>query len=381
MPVTLKHPAVHYRFRIWSVRFALATLTISLLVLTGWAFNVSLLKGPLSQQVLMNPITALSILLISIAILLLNFSGQPPATGKLTAHFMLLIAFSFALWKLLNSVGIINKPIDHLLFYNEIQAAIRDGKLCVIPPVTVACLLLTSLAGWVLPVKTRTGSIPAQYLALLVITIAFFSLLSHLYRIEAFYGIFDYIPMPLYSAISFTLLALSIFAATGNSGLMDIFSGSHSGSVMARFVVPAVLLVPTTFGLLRLYGHWTGIFTTEFGVGILVLSIIAFFLTLTWYTARLLNARDKEKEMAAQDLQKTRAETQYQAQLLQNISDAVISTDVDFIIVSWNKAAEQMYGWRADEVLGRTITEVLKPTYEKETRDENRFRSSFLPRS
>jgi PAS domain S-box-containing protein len=34
---------------------------------------------------------------------------------------------------------------------------------------------------------------------------------------------------------------------------------------------------------------------------------------------------------------------------LQNISDAVISTDNDFTIVTWNKAAEEMYGWLEKE--------------------------------
>jgi PAS domain S-box-containing protein len=56
--------------------------------------------------------------------------------------------------------------------------------------------------------------------------------------------------------------------------------------------------------------------------------------------------------------------------LLQNISDVIISTDVDFRIVSWNKAAEEMYGWTQQEVLNKPITDVVKPVYEKESRED-----------
>lgn len=50
----------------------------------------------------------------------------------------------------------------------------------------------------------------------------------------------------------------------------------------------------------------------------------------------------------------------YQAGLLENIPDAVISTDLDFHIRSWNKGAEHIYGWTEAEVLGKTTSEVLK---------------------
>jgi PAS domain S-box-containing protein len=49
----------------------------------------------------------------------------------------------------------------------------------------------------------------------------------------------------------------------------------------------------------------------------------------------------------------------YQAFLLENVSDAIVASDVNFIIQSWNKAAEELYGWRAAEVIGKSVTEIL----------------------
>ncbi|MCS6882215.1 MAG: diguanylate cyclase [Oscillochloridaceae bacterium] len=53
----------------------------------------------------------------------------------------------------------------------------------------------------------------------------------------------------------------------------------------------------------------------------------------------------------------------YQASLLANVADAVIATDLTFRIQSWNAAAERIYGWTANEVLGRPVDEVLVTRY------------------
>ncbi|MBK8047499.1 MAG: PAS domain S-box protein [Anaerolineales bacterium] len=54
-----------------------------------------------------------------------------------------------------------------------------------------------------------------------------------------------------------------------------------------------------------------------------------------------------------------RAELQlrYQANLLDNISDAVISVDNNLRVISWNRAAEVLYGYPATEVIGRPLRE------------------------
>jgi PAS domain-containing protein len=43
----------------------------------------------------------------------------------------------------------------------------------------------------------------------------------------------------------------------------------------------------------------------------------------------------------------------YQANLLQNVSDAIVATDRHFIITGWNPAAENIYGWSPEEAIGR----------------------------
>lgn len=46
--------------------------------------------------------------------------------------------------------------------------------------------------------------------------------------------------------------------------------------------------------------------------------------------------------------------------------DAIISKNLDGIITSWNKSAERMFGWKAEEAIGKHITLIIPP----ELRDE-----------
>lgn len=61
---------------------------------------------------------------------------------------------------------------------------------------------------------------------------------------------------------------------------------------------------------------------------------------------------------------------QYQSNLLENVSEAIIGTDMQFHVLTWNPAAEQVYGWRAEEVIGEPINEFLQTRYETESQEE-----------
>jgi PAS domain S-box-containing protein len=81
--------------------------------------------------------------------------------------------------------------------------------------------------------------------------------------------------------------------------------------------------------------------------------------------------RDITERKQAEDVDKRQRELlNYQASLIDNVSDAIVSSDNDYRIISWNKAAEQMYGWREDEVIGKNVLELLKPIYLNANMDE-----------
>jgi len=69
---------------------------------------------------------------------------------------------------------------------------------------------------------------------------------------------------------------------------------------------------------------------------------------------------------AVQDItERKRAEEalRYQAVLLANTHDAIIASDEHYRLTAWNAAAESLYGWKAEEVLGRFGLDVTQTEF------------------
>lgn len=55
----------------------------------------------------------------------------------------------------------------------------------------------------------------------------------------------------------------------------------------------------------------------------------------------------------------TQKQVDHYKMLVENVNDAIISTDTNFNITSWNRAAELMYGWKEEEVKGLRVRNVI----------------------
>ena len=75
-------------------------------------------------------------------------------------------------------------------------------------------------------------------------------------------------------------------------------------------------------------------------------------------------SRDITERMLAQEA------INYQANLVACVTDAIIATDMKFVISAWNTAAEKIYGWKAAEVLGQPMDDFIRPEYQHISRDE-----------
>lgn len=74
-----------------------------------------------------------------------------------------------------------------------------------------------------------------------------------------------------------------------------------------------------------------------------------------------LKQKNESLKAEVQLRKKVEAENYFQATLQNNISDVVISIDIDQNITSWNPAAEELYGWSREEVIGKKINNIIFP--------------------
>ena len=63
--------------------------------------------------------------------------------------------------------------------------------------------------------------------------------------------------------------------------------------------------------------------------------------------------------------ERKRAEEQlrYQAALLANVNDAIVASDAQYRLTAWNAAAESLYGWKAEQVLGQLGLDITQTEY------------------
>jgi PAS domain S-box-containing protein len=53
----------------------------------------------------------------------------------------------------------------------------------------------------------------------------------------------------------------------------------------------------------------------------------------------------------------------YEELVLQNVSEIIVITDLQFVVQVWNKAAEKFYGVPASAAIGRSMKDLVQFTY------------------
>lgn len=77
----------------------------------------------------------------------------------------------------------------------------------------------------------------------------------------------------------------------------------------------------------------------------------------------IINVLGRKKELYCIDvdlfkIKEAERQIKFQSKMLDEIGEAVIATDMEGKVIYWNNAAEKLYGWAKNEVLGKSITEL-----------------------
>jgi PAS domain S-box-containing protein len=108
---------------------------------------------------------------------------------------------------------------------------------------------------------------------------------------------------------------------------------------------------------IRMEGVWAGVFGLYSGeVGVFQTGVAALLDEVTSDLAFALTnlEREKHRERAEEALRK-------QARIIDEVHDAIVSTDMGGNVTSWNKGAEILMGYTAEEALGRHVSFLYPP--------------------
>jgi PAS domain S-box-containing protein len=342
----------------WSLYLTFSVISLGVLVLLGWQFDIEFLKRPIKGLLAMNPLTALLFVLSGSA---LYFRlGKTTANLKGLALVLSGIVFILAFIKFVNVVTATDSGIDLFLYRQSMYASTDYGMPTRMGMNTAMCFMCVSLVNWLAGYESRIEKkLPSQYIALAPGLLSILSLLGYLYGVPAFYGTPQKISMAIHTSAGFLCFSLAILFSNPAKGFMKVFTGTSPGSRAARLLIPAAIIIPSLLGYLRLLGVRAGLYSAEFGVASLVLSIIAIFVLLIWHHSVSLNIgdeiRNKVEDQLEQHIRQLRESEEKFQKVFQSSAVGISITQIsDTTFQDVNEAFLAITGYSRSELIGKS---------------------------
>jgi signal transduction histidine kinase len=277
-------------------------VTIASLALVGWAAGIPYLRGEVLGPSVLLPNTAVGFLLGGIALWLLHAETDArPRVARLVATGCLWGMLAIAGAVLIERATGVDLGVDRVLFADGVSDLARrtsqpaPGRIAVN---SCICFVLTGIALLTLDHEVGRGRRPGQWLAFVALAIAATALVGYLYGARPLYAFDRVAGMALYTALTFVLLLVGMLAARADRGGIALITGPDLGGVLARRLLPMVVMVPTGLGWLWIRAREGMLVTREGGVAAFVVATIGTLGLVVLLSAQALRTADRERAAA-----------------------------------------------------------------------------------
>lgn len=261
------------------------------------------------------------------------------------------------------------------------------------PPITGRPSILSAVSFSLHGLALVLLDVPAKRMRLLVeglivlpVQIALLALIGHICGVPSFYGWKSLYPdstMSALAAVTFVLLGAGLLAARPDRGLMRVLTGDSAGSLVARRLLLAPVIIPLATGLATIALRRLGTFNLEFvGWSFSFLNIF-FFTAVIWWVGVLLHGADGVRRQAEAELREANDQLEHRvgertrelAQAVETLqhserrfraiiehgSDSVALVNADNRIIYLSPAVKTVEGYAPEELLGRSGLENTHP--------------------
>ncbi len=340
------------RLKTFSEFTGIIIVIIGVLVLIGWAFNISILKsaGPGFSTIKSN---------VGLAFIFIGFSLWLQQTNRINhnnkriAQILALAAALIGLLTLIEYLSGVNLGIDQLLF-KEAVGALNTSSPNRMAFSAALSLFIAGIALLLIDVKSVRDYEPVQILAIIGVLISLLVLIGYAYGSSALYHIPQYTAIALYAALSLALLFIGILFARPDTGIMNIITSKSLGGIIARRLIPAVIIIPFILGLLWQLGAKANLYDQAFGYALFAFSTIIFLILLLWNTIIPIHRIDIQRKKIQETL---RLSSIYNRSLIEANIDPLVTIGPDGKITDVNNSTETVTGYTRDEIIGTDFSD------------------------
>jgi PAS domain S-box-containing protein len=271
---------------------------IGTLVALGWTLGIFQLVQIHQSWPRMAPSTAIGLVLIAIALAttVKGFPNNRIRSAVLISLVCVGLICVLTLGEYLSGWGM--SP-DRWFLGFDVHTSV-DGAVGFMAPNTALALLLITGAVSLLDAQTESVRRSAQYMAWAVFVIALNAVLGFGYGTASQYIFLNRPGMAIHTGCALILLSIGIVCARPNLRLVQMITSDTSGSLLARRLSLAAVVVPVFLGLVAILGERAGYYDGAFAASLLVATSILVFLVVIWRNADSLYHLDLKRQQAEQ---------------------------------------------------------------------------------
>lgn len=339
----MENQQINFRIRVISICFAALSLLLVLFVEAEWALGLRSLSSFGKNFVPMAEETAIVIILLAIASILLVTSPTKQFVRGILLVFNL-ISITVAILSLIDIIT--NYQFNLSDFIQQESNKVNGIILGRMSYVTAICIIFSSISQ--LFILKNKQQLSVAY-SILVFVIAYLVIVGYSYGVPFFYtgGI---TPMSWPTSFGFLFLSVAqVFAAGKNCMPICLFIGNSTGALMMRKLIPIVCIVMLVQNFADLYflnEHSTSAALVSGLIDITKMIVVG--LAISIVSKRVGHSIDQN----ILELKLSQAKVNQLMQAVENSPATIIITDLNGNIVYVNKKFEEISGYTKEEVLG-----------------------------
>ena len=330
---------------------AIVVIALAVFILAGSMFNFQLMQNISPYGITMNPLAAIEYILLGTCFLLVSIKKTFQGKNAII-NLLLLTNIFICVTVLLSYLSGIDIDIDKILCKVEI----RDLKLSRMSRFTAFSLLLNSIGIMLLKTNSKTKILLAQYIALIVGFLGTFLLLGFLFRSISVIYVYTTSPIAFFAVICHLFMAFAIFFSYPDKGLVAEITKTKIGSKMVLILLPIVTFLPILFFWIHQYLPIAG--TVE-GIVIIILFFSTLSVMIVYVDLKSINKGIAERLKLETVLETNLTQLQHLSGLVNMSTDAIITCDTEMVVNGWNKGAEKIYGYSAEEAIGQNVFKLI----------------------